>query len=129
MAVSSLGIVLRRLREERRLSLREVAQLAQVDHAYIHRLETGEKEAPSEEVVGRLIKVLKPEDRVAKILYFLATSPEIDRGLVEETISNSSFGLEDLEVAGQMRFRGKARPSPRDLLERVKKLRAEIARG
>jgi transcriptional regulator with XRE-family HTH domain len=129
MGGSSLGIVLRRLREERRLSLREVAQLAQVDHAYIHRLETGEKEAPSEEVVGRLIKVLKPEDRVAKILYFLATSPEIDRGLVEETISNSSFALEDLEVAGQMRFRGKARPSARDLLERVKKLRAEIARG
>ena len=129
MAAPAFGVVLRRLREERRLSLREVAQLGQVDHAYIHRLETGEKESPSDEVVSRLIRVLKPEDRVAKILYFLATGPEIDLRLVGEAIDDPRYGLEDLELAGQLRFRGKARPSPKDLLERVKKLREEITGG
>ena len=129
MATPAFGIVLRRLREERRLSLREVAQLAQVDHAYIYRLETGEKESPSKEVVGRLIKVLKPEDRVARVLSFLATHPEIDPKLVGETIDDPAFGVDDLELAGQMRFRGKARPSPKDLLQRVKKLREGITGG
>jgi transcriptional regulator with XRE-family HTH domain len=129
MASPPFGVVLRRLREERRLSLREVAQLAQVDHAYIHRLETGEKESPSEEVVSRLIRVLKPEDRVAKILHFLATHPETDLKLVGETIDDPRFVVEDLELAGQIRFRGKARPTPKELLERVKKLREEITGG
>jgi HTH-type transcriptional regulator, competence development regulator len=129
MVPPAFGVVLRRLREERRLSLREVAQLGQVDHAYIYRLETGEKESPSEEVVGRLIRVLKPQERVAKILYFLATHPETDLKLVGETIDDPRFGAEDLELAGQIRFRGKARPSPKDLLERVKKLREEVTGG
>ena len=34
---------------------RELGQLAQTDHAYIYRLEQGEKGAPSEDVLLRLI--------------------------------------------------------------------------
>ena len=41
MPAPALGSVLRALREKRGLSLRELGQLAEVDHAYIHRLETG----------------------------------------------------------------------------------------
>ena len=129
MDVPAFGAVIRRLREERHLTLRELAQLAQVDHAYIYRLETGEKESPSEDVVGGLIKVLKPGDRVAKILHFLAKHSRVDKSLVEEAINDPRFGLEDLELAGQIRFRGRSRPSAKDLLERVKKLREEVTGG
>ena len=43
MPESALGFLIRFLREQRGLSLRELGRLAGVDHAYIHRLETGEK--------------------------------------------------------------------------------------
>jgi len=43
-------ICLRLFREERTLSLRELSTLSGVDHAYIHRLESGDKTAPSPDV-------------------------------------------------------------------------------
>jgi transcriptional regulator with XRE-family HTH domain len=129
MAVSAFGILLQRLREDRRLSLRQLAQLTDIDHAYIYRLETGEKESPSEEVVAALIKVLKADERVAAILRFLATSPQTDWKLAEKAVTNPKFGVQDLGIAAQIRFRGAARPDPEQLLERARKLREETERG
>ncbi len=129
MAASAFGTLLQRLREERRLSLRQLAQLTGIDHAYIYRLETGEKESPSEGVVAALIKVLKPDTRVGAILRFLATNPKIDWKLVEKTLMNPRFEVEDLSIAAQVRFRGAARPEPEQLLERAQKLRKETERG
>ena len=51
MDQAALGLMLQHLREKRGLKLRELAQLANVDHAYIYRLETGAKERPSDEVL------------------------------------------------------------------------------
>ena len=68
MSSSAFGVVLRRLRDGRGLSLREVSQLSRLDHAYVHRLETGEKEAPSDETLGRLFRALKPTKRHERIL-------------------------------------------------------------
>ena len=51
----ALGIWLKDLRGRRDLSLREVAERSKVDHAYIFRLETGAKEAPSEDVIDKLV--------------------------------------------------------------------------
>ena len=73
---SALGFLLQHLRERRGLSLRELGQLAQTDHAYIYRLEQGEKGAPSEDVLLRLIRALKAERREAEMLRFLAAHPE-----------------------------------------------------
>lgn len=123
MPASAFGLLLQRLRDERRFSLRELAQLAGIDHAYIHRLETGEKECPSNEVVATLIRVLKPDDRVAEIFRFLATNPKTDWKLVEETLTNPTFEPDDLRIAAQVRFRGRGRPQPSELLERARKLR------
>ena len=53
MAQSGLGLLLRKLRETRDLSSRELGQLADIDHTYVYRLETGEKQSPSEEQIGR----------------------------------------------------------------------------
>ena len=43
----SFGYALRKFREGRGLSLRELGTLCGIDHAYIHRLEKDEKTAPS----------------------------------------------------------------------------------
>ncbi|HXJ57708.1 MAG TPA: helix-turn-helix transcriptional regulator [Verrucomicrobiae bacterium] len=55
----SAGDILRSSRERRGLSLRELGRLAGIDHAYIHRLETGAKEAPSDQVIMKLARALK----------------------------------------------------------------------
>ena len=67
MKKDGLGFLLQHLRERRGLSLRELGQLAQTDHAYIYRLEQGEKGAPSEDVLLRLIRALKAERREAEL--------------------------------------------------------------
>jgi transcriptional regulator with XRE-family HTH domain len=61
--VTPLGEVLRAARLRRGLSLRELSALADVDHAYLHRLEVGAKFAPSQAVLSRLHRVLMPGRR------------------------------------------------------------------
>ena len=39
---------------------RELGQLADIDHTYIYRLETGEKQSPSDDLLARLLRVSKP---------------------------------------------------------------------
>src|SRR5438477_6583656 len=58
-----LGAALRKLRERRTLSIRELGRLADVDHAYIYRLEQGEKTSPSAELIATLLSVLKANPR------------------------------------------------------------------
>src|SRR5207244_12470339 len=71
LMASAFGTLIRRIREGRRLSLRDVGQLCGIDHAYIHRLETGEKEAPSDDTLGHLFRVVKPTKREERVLRFL----------------------------------------------------------
>ena len=129
MAQSALGTLLRRLREERRLSLRELSQLSEVDHAYIYRLETGEKESPSDDVVGKLIKVLRPSDSVGRILHFLAQAPETDPTLVELIWDDPAIDPELFQSAAGMRFRGNARPDWKKVIQRIRRLRKDMERG
>jgi len=127
MAEPAFGILLRHLREERKLSLREVAELAEVDHSYIYRLETGEKDSPSEDVIKRLIKVLKPNPREREMLQFLADHAETDPALVQYSLENANVKFEEFESAAGVRFRGRARPDPAILIERIRKLFGEEA--
>ena len=82
MPQSALGFLLRDLRDERKLSLREAAQLADVDHAYVYRLETGDKESPSDEVLTKLARALKAPRRETEMLRYIAVHPETETGLV-----------------------------------------------
>ena len=84
---TGLGFLLQHLRERRGLSLREFGQLADTDraafsNAYIYRLEQGEKAAPSDDVLVRLIRALKADRREAEMLRFLAAHPETAQELV-----------------------------------------------
>lgn len=125
MVASALGVLLRYLREERRFSVRELGEFAGVDHAYVYRLETGEKESPSDEVLARLIKVLKPDARHVEMLRFLAKNPGLDPALTEYAMKEPSVTLDVFEPAVTMRYRGNVRPDPKTLIERVRKFLKE----
>ena len=124
MPETALGRLLKDLRGERGLTLREVAQLGEVDHAYVHRLETGAKEAPSDEVLSKLSRALRPGKRDAEIMKFLATHPAVDPDLIDAVRKDSSVTFEEFQAATSMVSRG-TRPDYPTLLARIRKFMKE----
>lgn len=121
MPQTGLGIALKKLRERRTLSLREVGQLSTIDHAYIHRLESGEKTSPTAELIGKLLKVLKPDEREAEMVKWLTDHAEADPALVEYVMADPSISLELFTAAAGVRHRGTVRPDPATLIARVRR--------
>lgn len=124
MPESALGNWLRSLRERRGLSLREVAQLGDVDHAYIHRLETGAKDSPSDEVIGKLVSALTPAKRDVEILRFLANHPNVDPQLVEFVRADAKISFNEFHMLTTVVNRG-ARPNYATSLARIRRLWGE----
>jgi transcriptional regulator with XRE-family HTH domain len=122
MAQPALGLLLQSLREERGLSLRELAQLGDIDHAYIYRLETGGKEAPSEEALAKLIRALKVGKREADMLRYLAKHTDTDAALVAHVLKDPTVSYEIFASVAGAAFRGTARPDYRKLIERMRKV-------
>jgi HTH-type transcriptional regulator, competence development regulator len=121
MTQTGLGAALRKLRDRRTLSIREVGKLSDIDHAYIHRLETGEKTNPSPELVGKLLTVLKANDREAAIVKWLVDHSDARPDVIEFTLENPDVDFEVFTVAASARHRGAARPDPATLIERVRR--------
>jgi transcriptional regulator with XRE-family HTH domain len=121
MPQTGLGVALKTLRERRTLSLREVGQLSSVDHAYIHRLETGEKENPSQDLVAKLLRVLKPGERDSAIVMWLVDHADADSTLVEYVLKDPSISIDIFSAAAGVRHRGNARPDPATLIDRIKR--------
>jgi HTH-type transcriptional regulator, competence development regulator len=132
MAATAFGKVLKRLREAKGLSLRDVSKLSGVDHAYVYRLETGEKEAPSEDALTQIFRALKPTKRQESILRFIS-GRDVALDLVDPSIiDEEQLALEDFESAAQMSFRGKKPASPvewRKLIDKIRAMREEIENG
>lgn len=128
MPESAFGHWLKCLREARGLSLRDVAHQSDVDHAYVYRLETGAKEAPSSEVLKRLISALEPSSRDAEILRFLMDHPKTDLGLVEFTRQTPSVTFEEFHMLTTVVNRG-ARPNYATSLARVRRILKEEEHG
>jgi len=126
---SALGHLLRQLRNDRGLTLREAGQLAEVDHAYVHRLETGTKESPSEEVLARLAKALKAPRREAQMLRYLAAHPQADPGLVDYVRMDPTITFEVYAAAASAAFRGAARPDYARHVDRVRRILEEDGDG
>jgi transcriptional regulator with XRE-family HTH domain len=120
MPETALGIWLKDLRDRRGMSLREVAERSRVDHAYIYRLETGTKEAPSEDVVGKLISALTPPERDAEILRFLVDHTNIDVKLIEFVRDDPAIDFEEFHMLTTTVNRG-ARPDYATSLARIRK--------
>src|ERR1039458_4798245 len=125
MAQPAFGLLLQRLREERRLSLRELGRLAGIGHAYIYLLENGEKESPSEEALTKLIRALKAPKREAEMLRYLATHPQVGPGLVEHALTDTTITIEEFSAAAGIAFRGTGRPDPAKLVERIRRILKE----
>ncbi|EOB3110739.1 MULTISPECIES: helix-turn-helix domain-containing protein [Yersinia] len=121
MPQTGLGVAIRTLRERRTLSLREIGQLSSVDHAYIHRLETGEKTNPSQDLIEKLLKVLQPTERDAALVTWLVEHAEADPNLVEFVLQDPSINIDIFTAAAGVKHRGNARPDPATLIARVKR--------
>jgi transcriptional regulator with XRE-family HTH domain len=57
--VDSFGQELKKLRGERRMSIRELGEASGVSHCYLSQLENGEREAPKPKLVRKLANGLK----------------------------------------------------------------------
>ena len=121
MPQTGLGVALKNLRHRRTLSLRELGQLTSVDHAYVHRLETGEKTNPSQDLVEKLLRVLKPGERDTALVMWLVDHADADRSLVEFVLQDPSISIDIFSAAAGVRHRGNARPDPATLIARIKK--------
>lgn len=121
MSQTGLGVALKTLRERRTLSLREIGQLSSVDHAYVHRLESGEKTNPSSDLVEKLLRVLKPVERDAALVMWLVDHAEADPRLVEFVLNDPSITIDIFSAAAGVRHRGNVRPDPATLIARIQR--------
>ncbi len=102
------------MRERKNLSFRDLEKRAgNLDHAYIWRLEKGDRAAPSDDVVARLSHAFKLNDRESEIFRLLAKSVSIDDELYRLMLSRLDIPWEDFEDVAMMSFRGK-RPNTED---------------
>lgn len=125
MPQTGLGVALKMLREKRTLSLREVGELSKVDHAYVHRLETGEKTNPSQDLVDKLLKVLKPGERDITLVKWLADHADADPDLVVYVLNDPQVAIHEFTAAAGIRHRGTSRPDPVTLIARIRRAFAE----
>ena len=121
MSQTGLGVALKTLRERRTLSLREIGQLSSVDHAYVHRLESGEKTNPSPDLIEKLLRVLKPGERDAALVMWLVDHAEADPRLVEFVLNDPSITIDIFSAAAGVRHRGNVRPDPATLIARIQR--------
>ncbi|MER8394789.1 MULTISPECIES: helix-turn-helix transcriptional regulator [unclassified Mesorhizobium] len=106
MPETALGVWLKGLREERKLSLRDLGQRSEVDHAYIHRLETGVKEAPSEDVLDKLATALSASKRDREVLRHLARQENVNPNILEFVRQDQSISAEELQMLSTVVNRG-----------------------
>lgn len=106
MPETALGLWLKGLREKRKLSLRDLGQRSGVDHAYIHRLETGVKEAPSEEVLDRLATAMSASERDRDVLRYLARQTTVDPKILEFVRNDQSISAEEVQMLSTVVNRG-----------------------
>jgi HTH-type transcriptional regulator, competence development regulator len=117
----NFGFALRHFREERTLSLRELSTLSGVDHAYIHRLEAGDKTAPSVDVLDKLARGLKLTTHRRRVLEVLTTVDDMDPQLFELALE-APERFELVKVAATMSFRGTRPNSKTDWVEKLNQI-------
>ena len=97
-----------RLRNQQ--SFRDIERLSGgLDHAYIWRLEKGDKGTPSAATVGRLSAALRLNERESQVFQLLAKTP-LDDSLCKLMLEREDVPWDDFEPVATMRFRGN-RPS------------------
>ncbi len=123
------GDLFRQFRERRGLSLRELGKISEIDHSYIHRLESGDKSAPSDEVITALTRALKLSAKEREVVDLLIGN-ELPESLIVAGLASEEFDSADIQAAANMSFRGSSARTEegwRDILQRVTKMRRELS--
>jgi transcriptional regulator with XRE-family HTH domain len=76
--MSAVGNILKRLRTDRGLSLREAGKLADIDYTYLSRLETGQKTGLSRYSYDKLLTVYRPCYQDEMLLRLLTGYPPFE---------------------------------------------------
>ena len=119
----SFGYALKKFREDRGLTPRELGKLCDIDHAYIYRLEKEEKTSPSEKTVESFVRTLRLTPRRARVLR-LIVGKTINTKLIDVFIEDEERPLEHLEPLSLMSFRGKRPESHNDWRKKADQLNA-----
>ena len=122
----SFGYALKKFREDRGLSLRELGKLCEISYAYISRLEKAEKTAPSDQTVDALIRALKIDARRTKLLRTLVgiTAPEC---LIDVFVEDDQRDLNLFGPLSTMSFRGRRPLTKEDWRRKADRLEAFLA--
>lgn len=111
------------MRERKELSFRDLEKRAgDLDHAYIWRLEKGDRAAPSDEVVARLSHALELDEREGEVFRLLAKSVTVDDALYDLMTSRVDLPWDVLEDAASMSFRGERPTTKEAWLKRINML-------
>lgn len=125
MGQPALGVLLGQLRERAGFSLRQLADAADVDHAYIYRLESGDKESPSAAVLAKLVRALKVDQREAEMLEYVSVHPETDPGLVAHVLADATVNLGEFTALAATVFRGTGRGDYASQIKLIRRIMAE----
>lgn len=117
----NLGEFIAIMRERKELSFRDLERRAgDLDHAYIWRLEKGDRAAPSADAVERLAEALELDTRERDVFRLLAKSVSIEDSLYELMLSRLDEPWEDFEDLATMSFRGERPNTQEAWLKRLK---------
>ena len=59
--MTELGTTIRRMRKEKKLTIRKLAELSGVSHPYLSQLENGRNDNPSPAIIGKIARGLRVE--------------------------------------------------------------------
>ncbi|MDF1896685.1 helix-turn-helix domain-containing protein [Rahnella contaminans] len=108
------------MRERKQLSFRDLEKKSgDIDHAYIWRLEKGDRAAPSEDVILRLSHALELNERERNIFKLLSNSVNIENTLYSLMLSRLDIPWEDFEDVATMSFRGERPNTEEAWLKRI----------
>lgn len=108
------------MRDRKNLSFRELEKRSgDLDHAYIWRLEKGDRVAPSEDVINRLSNALDLNERERNIFKLLSNSVNIENALYSLMLSRLDIPWEDFEDVATMSFRGERPDTEEAWLKRI----------
>ena len=123
------GDALRRFREERGLSLRELDKLSGVNYAYIQRLESNEKVAPSDEKIAALCSALKLSSQRRDLLRSLLSMPDVPDALFDAMLQHPSATVDAFQIAARVSFRGTRPSSAEDWIAQLDEIDVNILKN
>ena len=95
--------------------------LAEVDYAYISKIERGDKEPPPEDTLTKLVRHLKLTAHQTAVLKFLRTANSVEPALALHALTNAAATPDILAIAASVVHRGAVRPTPAELIARAQR--------